>query len=191
MLERLEPRTLLASGPRITAITPTEVINATFDHVDVTFNEAIDPTTFTTDDVSLTGPPDVGAVTVTGVTQLDATDYRVSFAALNERGTYQVAIGPNIADPQGNLMDQNQNGINGEPADKFVSSLNYVVASTVFTTNTVIQRGRHDLRRPGHRDPGSDRHDRRPAFLRFRPAHRRGRADPLRRTPRLRRTRST
>ena len=138
MVERLETRRLLASGPRITAITPTELINATFDHVDVAFNEAIDPTTFTTVDVSLSGPPDVGAVNVTGVTQLDATDYRVSFGALSERGTYQVAIGPNIADPQGNLMDQNQNGVNGEPGDQFASALNYVVAQTVFTTNTVI-----------------------------------------------------
>ena len=48
----------------ITAVTPTLVINATFDHVDVTFNEAINPTTFTTNDVSLTGPPDVGSESV-------------------------------------------------------------------------------------------------------------------------------
>ena len=48
----------------ITAVTPTQVINATLDHVDVTFNEAIIPTTFTTNDVSLTGPPDVGSESV-------------------------------------------------------------------------------------------------------------------------------
>ena len=59
-LESLEPRTLLSTGPRITAITPTEVINATFDHIDVTFNESIDPTTFTTGDVTMTGPADRG-----------------------------------------------------------------------------------------------------------------------------------
>ncbi len=55
IIETPESRTLLSQGLMITAVTPTQVINATFDHVDVTFNEAINPTTFTTNDVSLTG----------------------------------------------------------------------------------------------------------------------------------------
>jgi len=59
-----ESWTLLSQGLMITALTPTQVINATLDHVDVTFNEAINPTTFTTNDVSLTGPPDVGSESV-------------------------------------------------------------------------------------------------------------------------------
>jgi len=64
IIETLESPTLLSQGLMITAVTPTQVINATFDHVDVTFNEAINPTTFTTNDVSLTGPPDVGSESV-------------------------------------------------------------------------------------------------------------------------------
>jgi hypothetical protein len=64
IIETLGSRTLLSQGLMITAVTPTQVINATFDHVDVTFNEAINPTTFTTNDVSLTGPPDVGSESV-------------------------------------------------------------------------------------------------------------------------------
>ena len=138
MFESLESRTLLTSGPRIVAITPTQVINATFDHVDVTFNEPIAPATFTTDDVSLTGPPDLGAISATSVTQLDPTDYRISFNALSERGTYQIAVGPNITDTSGNLMDQNLNGFNGELGDKFASPLSYVVADTVFTSPVTI-----------------------------------------------------
>ena len=137
IVEFLEQRTLLSQGPRITAITPTEVINATFDHVDVAWNEPINPTTFTTDDVSVSGPP--GAVNVTGITKLDDLDYQISFDPLSVRGSYQIVIGPNIADPQGNLMDQNQNGTGGEtPGDQFHSSLTFVLAQTVFTSNTVI-----------------------------------------------------
>jgi len=64
IIETLESPTLLSQGLMITAVTPARVINATFDHVDVTFNEAINPTTFTTNDVSLTGPPDVGSESV-------------------------------------------------------------------------------------------------------------------------------
>ena len=57
LLEPLEPRLLLDSvGPRILSYTPNEVRNDVFDHVDVTFNEPIDSTTFTVDDVDITGP---------------------------------------------------------------------------------------------------------------------------------------
>jgi hypothetical protein len=141
-VESLETRTLLSSGPLITKITPTEVETPTFDHVDLTFNEAIDPTSFTTADVSLAGPPGAGSPTVTGVTELSSTVYRVSFGTLTVRGTYQIAVGPNISDPSGHLMDQNQNGTGGEtPGDQFAAPLEYVNATTIFKTNTVIHLG--------------------------------------------------
>ena len=137
LVEALELRTLLSAGPRITGITPTESISTTFDHVVVTWNEPIDPTTFTTGDVSLTGPP--GSITVSTVTKLDELDYQINFDSLSERGTYQIAIGPNIADPSGNLMDQNEDGTRGEStADQFRASLNEVLADTVFTAPVVI-----------------------------------------------------
>src|SRR5207248_1466034 len=106
-------------------------------HVDMTFNEAIDPTTFTTGDVSLSSAS--SSVAISAVSKLDDTDYRISFATFSDRGTYQITIGPNIADLQGNLMDQNQNGTGGEtPGDQFRTSLTYVVAKTVFTSPVVI-----------------------------------------------------
>src|SRR5271157_606014 len=137
VLEALEPRTLL-TGPRITAITPTQVINGTFDHVDLTFDTPIDSTTFTTDDATLTGPPGVGTVPINSVVEQDSTHFEVQFTALTNRGTYQVAIGPNIADTHGNLMDQNQDGTGGEPNDVFTSALTYIQATTVFTSATTI-----------------------------------------------------
>src|SRR4051794_29735154 len=91
-LEPLEDRTLLAtSGPRIIALSPTEVRNAAFDHIDVTFDKAIDPASFTTADVAIAGPS--GPVAVTTVDALDAVTYRVSFPALAERGSYQATVG--------------------------------------------------------------------------------------------------
>jgi hypothetical protein len=49
IFEPLEPRTLLdGAGPYILSITPTEVRNGTFDHIDMAFNEAVDPTSVTT-----------------------------------------------------------------------------------------------------------------------------------------------
>jgi hypothetical protein len=142
MVEFLESRTLLSQGLMITAITPTKVENATFDHVDVTFNKPIDPTSFGVNDVTLTGPPDVGNVTVSSITELDSTDYRIAFPALTERGTYHITIGPDITDTSGIEMDQNQNGTPGEiPGDQFSASLDDVQATTIFTINTVIHEG--------------------------------------------------
>src|SRR5205823_4275291 len=111
-LESLEDRVLLDSGPRVLSVTPTEVRNAAFDHVDISFDKAIDPTTFTPDDVAITGPS--GVVAPTGVQSLAAAQFRVTFNALTTRGSYQAAVGPNIADLSGNLMDQNQDGANGD-----------------------------------------------------------------------------
>jgi hypothetical protein len=63
LLEQLEPRLLLdAAGPRILSYTPHEVRNDVFDHIELTFDQAIDPATFTLDDVSIDGPS--GAVPV-------------------------------------------------------------------------------------------------------------------------------
>src|SRR4051812_6919616 len=77
-LEALEPRTLLdSSGPRIISSTPTEVRNAAFDHLDVTFNEAIDPETFSTQDVAITGS--VGPIAVTGIAPAGGNTYRIAF----------------------------------------------------------------------------------------------------------------
>ena len=56
-----------------------------------------------------------------------------------ERGTYQVTIGPDIADLSGNRMDQNQNGTGGEAtADQFRSALSMSLPTTVFTSPVLI-----------------------------------------------------
>jgi len=41
IIETLESPTLLSQGLMIAVVTLTQVINATFDHVDVTFNEPV------------------------------------------------------------------------------------------------------------------------------------------------------
>ena len=137
VLEALEPRTLL-TGPRITAITPTQVINGTFDHVDLTFSARHRPDDFHDRRRHPDRPAGRRHVPINNVVEQDSTHFEVQFAALTTRGTYQVAIGPNIADTQGNLMDQNQDGTGGEPNDVFTSSLTYVQATTVFTSATTI-----------------------------------------------------
>jgi subtilisin family serine protease/fibronectin type 3 domain-containing protein len=108
-------------GPHIVDITPTGVLFGGTDRLTVTFNEAIDGTSFDASDVSLLGPAGpVGPLTVTPLT--DVT-FEISFALLGDPGEYQLLVGPAIMDLAGNLLDQDQDGVGGElPADQYAVS---------------------------------------------------------------------
>ncbi len=92
--------------------------------VTVTFNEALDPTSFTVADVRVTGPGG-RSVRVTSVAPTDAgnTTFQINFDPQGtsgaDDGTYTVVVGPAINDAFGNPLDQNGNGINGEASDAF------------------------------------------------------------------------
>ncbi|QEF97271.1 Thermophilic serine proteinase precursor [Stieleria maiorica] len=109
------------TGPRVIATDPDTTHSGPIAHVDVTFNEPIDPASFTADDVvAFTGPG--GAISVDNVVQLAEDSYRIHFATQTEFGVYAYTIGPEIDDVAGNLMDQNANGIGGEVSDDRYSS---------------------------------------------------------------------
>lgn len=106
-------------GPAIVSVTPSGPTLPVVDHVDVTFNTPIDPATFTGADIQVTGS--TGPVPVSGITPLGGNDYRISFAGQADHGELIVRIGPDITDATGLLtrMDQNGNGLAGEPGDAF------------------------------------------------------------------------
>jgi subtilisin family serine protease len=119
-------------GPRVVSMTANGTGLQPATSVRVTFSEAIDPNTFTTADiVSFTRPG--GTVTVTGIRAVAGsgnTQFDLTFASQTTPGTYQLVLGPDIRDAQGNLMDQNRNGVNGEAtADRFTGT---------FTINPVL-----------------------------------------------------
>ena len=102
-------------GPRGIGHTPDGPVNTLIDHVDVTFDEAIDADSLDVSDVSVTGP--AGPIQAQGVSPLSAVSFRVAFPQQTAEGTYNVTIGPSIADTAGNLMDQDQDGRKDEPTD--------------------------------------------------------------------------
>jgi hypothetical protein len=106
-------------GPRVTEIVPAPgaSLAAVWRFFDVTFDDAVDPGSFTVADVTLTGP--AGAVTPTDIQPLSDHQFRVRLPGARVNGAYALALGPAIADVAGNLMDQNGNGTPGEPADAF------------------------------------------------------------------------
>lgn len=87
--------------------------------------------------MSILGPS--GAIGASSVSELTASSYRVSFPAFTERGDYQIAVGPDIADQSGHLMDQDQDGTAGDPtSDVFKSTLVYANADVILSSATTI-----------------------------------------------------
>jgi hypothetical protein len=127
--------TIDKTGPRVTAVTPTGTVNSVVSSVDVTFSKFINPAN-TAAAISLTDPHGA-AVSVSDLSLVSGTTYRFTFAAQNINGSYQLAIGPNVYDLAGNPMDQNQDGVNGEPAnDIFHATFSVALPALVVDTIT-------------------------------------------------------
>jgi hypothetical protein len=90
----------------------------------VTFNEPINPATFTTYDVTVIasgGNP----VSLAGnpIDSGDHITFTIPFAAAQPSlGAYSILVGPNLTDEAGNRMDQDQNGIAGDRSRPFSPS---------------------------------------------------------------------
>src|SRR5262249_51539969 len=118
-------RILDTKAPRITQHTPSGDLAGTIDHVDVWFIEAIDTTTFTTDDVTIV-KPDGTTVAATGVQTVGLNRFRIDFAGQTLTGVYHVKVGPTFTDLAGNLLDQNRDGQFGQPDDVYDATVNLV-----------------------------------------------------------------
>jgi subtilisin-like proprotein convertase family protein len=120
-------------GPRIVDQTPAFPVagNPGLSQVTVTFADTIDPGTFSTADVTLTFTPlhtgpsvQIPITSVTDITSVQPgtpnphNHWQITFPNQSgplAYGDYQIVIGPSIFDYSGRPMDQNANGITGEP----------------------------------------------------------------------------
>ena len=101
----------------------------TLSSVQLTFNEEINPATFTASQVTLTGPSGaITGLTVTAVSGSNNHKFTVSFPSQTAAGTYTLNVGPNIQDWYGNEMNQNRNLVNGEASDAFIDTM-YLTAT--------------------------------------------------------------
>ena len=122
------------TGPRIVATNPTGQLPQYFANLTVEFSETIVATTFTTADVTLTGPN--GPIAVLSVTKVDNTHYRIAFANQTTPGTYEFRIGPQITDLVGNALDQNADGLFGQPDDVAVIGIGMVLPNLTVSATT-------------------------------------------------------
>ncbi|MBP3957990.1 S8 family serine peptidase [Gemmata sp. G18] len=117
---------VVSPGPKVTAATFSGATATQLSKVRVTFDRAINASTFTAADVaSFTGPN--GAITtsysIVPVAGTNNTQFDITFGAQTVGGNYSLTFGPNIADATGKLMDQNGNGTAGEAtADRYTAA---------------------------------------------------------------------
>lgn len=129
------------SGPQVTAHSPAGAVNGPVSSVRLTFNEAIAPASFTPADiVSFTGP--AGPISLTGVSVSEVPSsnglaFDISFPSQSATGDYALVIGPQVLDLEGNPMDQNHNGTNGEvPGDRYTARFS-LTDRTIFVASDV------------------------------------------------------
>lgn len=117
-------------APRVLFHAPMGTVTDPVSGIEFTFDQAINPSTFTPADiVSFTGPS--GAINVTSVTPLAGSVFRVNFPAQSAGGLYTMVIGPNInSSTSGDAMDQNGNGVTGEQTDRYTGSFTIFGACT-------------------------------------------------------------
>lgn len=104
------------NGPSVTSTDVVGNVEGPVDRVTLTFSEPIDPTSFTLDDVVLLEGPH-GSIDPVAINQVAPGEFEVTFAPQNDQGDYQLVVGPAIRDIAGNWMDQDGDGIQGEPND--------------------------------------------------------------------------
>ncbi|MFO0936692.1 MAG: S8 family serine peptidase [Gemmataceae bacterium] len=132
------PSVLFSSGARISSSAFSGTSVANFNRVRLTFNEPINPASFTPARiVSLTGPAGrITPLSVTAVAGTNNTQFDVNFAVQTTAGLYSIVVGPAILDSSGNPMNQNGNGVNGEAtSDRYSGQASLGSRSTASAKN--------------------------------------------------------
>ncbi len=112
-------------GPHVASSSPVGSINSSagLNGFQVTFNEEVDPATFTASQATIVGPNGpITGLTVSAVAGSNDHAFTVSFSGQTTPGTYTLTVGPSVRDLYGNQMNQNGNGVNGESSDAYTTS---------------------------------------------------------------------
>jgi serine protease len=103
----------------------------------ITFSEAINASTFTAADITLTGPTGktIAVSSVVAVAGSGNTQFDVTFTSQAVQGTYTLGVGPELLDVAGNRMDQNKNGKAGETTDRYTATTTLAGTKTYVSTD--------------------------------------------------------
>lgn len=128
-------------GPQVTASQPV-AISSTLMGLRVTFDEPIDPLTFTTADVRINGGSAGAGVISIGVPTDQGRTFLVTFTKPSGKTSTNISIGPKISDLFGNLMDQNRNNVKAEAADAYLRTIYGDLGGTFDPTTTTTTKSK-------------------------------------------------
>jgi hypothetical protein len=114
-------------GPAVIGTTPRGNVVAPVDHVRITFDESVRPHSMAKISTSIPSftDPNGNPIIVNAVVPVagsNFTQYDVMFDPQTLAGTYTMQIGPHIRDRMGRLMDQDGDGMPGQPDDGFTAT---------------------------------------------------------------------
>jgi serine protease len=121
-------------GAQVVSVTPDASGADPVSSVRVVFSDVMDPSSVTLDRFSLTGPR--GTILIRNVQVVAGSGnkvFDVFFDTQKTAGVYQFTVAPNVRDAQGNLLDQDQDGVSGETTDDRYSSTFTISSSYSFT----------------------------------------------------------
>jgi subtilisin family serine protease len=131
-------------GPHVVASTTVGSVSTAggLSGVQVTFNEEVNPSTFTSAQATLTGPNGaISGLTVSVVSGSNDHQFLISFPGQTTPGTYTLTVGPAIQDWYGNAMNQNRNGVNGEASDAFTTAIQETNTTATFLKSDATTQG--------------------------------------------------
>lgn len=115
---------------RILYHSPHGPVDSAVDHVDIRFSRPIVPTSFDGTDATMTGPS--GSIAVQAPFELGDGFWRIPFSAQMLNGVYGLTIGPDVADLDGGLLDQDGDDTGGEVGqDEYVATFDLLVGLQV------------------------------------------------------------
>ena len=120
------------AGPMVESYSPKGTMPAfsPLGNFDIVFNRAIDPNSFSLNDIQTLAGPD-GEVMLTGHEWLGDRTLRVAFEPISATGTISIALGTGIRDQWGNQLDQNQNAVVGEIDDGWSGAVTRSMSGTI------------------------------------------------------------
>ena len=127
-------------GPQVASHTPNDTVEPPITTFRVTFNEAIDPASFTTVQVKSIRDPDRTAIAATNVRQISSTVFEVVFPEQTKGGQYQFTLSEDIRDVNGNKMNEWVDELNGQPNDTYRGSF-WVLPAALTIGGRVIYDG--------------------------------------------------
>ena len=121
-------------GPKVISQTPAATSVAPLDVLTLSMSEALDPASVSFEDiVSFTGPGGISLLDQVFDISSIGSNITIHFSPQFTTGRYTVVIGPDAADAVGNLMDQDQDGLNGQENDTYTASIDILAPDLAVT----------------------------------------------------------